>query len=124
MPRAWGQRSSFATKMYILFVGKLKGYRNNLVESFKALTETYLVPIQRVEKEQPTKLPHLMVFRNDGILIIGSIIQLRDDWSNLTEHKQGVGCMWLLANDSPRYSDILFLTGSQTFHQEQCEGQS
>lgn len=73
--------------------GAVKRIHNNNVDHFEALTEAYLVPAQKGENGQPTKVVFL-VPRNDETLYVGSIVQPHNDQLVLTEESPEVEVMF------------------------------
>ena len=73
--------------------GAIKRISNNNTNRFEALNQAYLVPAQKGDDEQPTKVVFL-VPRNDETLIVGSIIQPNNDQLNLAESSPDVDTMW------------------------------
>jgi len=73
--------------------GAVKRIDNNETENFQPLNEAYLVPAQKGDDGQPTKVVFL-VPRNDDTLITGSIIQPYNDQLDLTANSPEVEGMW------------------------------
>lgn len=73
--------------------GAIKRIQNNNMDHFEALTEAYLVPAQKGEDGQATKVVFL-VPRNDECLIVGSIVQPRNNALGLGEGHPEVEIMW------------------------------
>lgn len=73
--------------------GAIKRMQNNYVDHFEPLTQAYLVPAQKGFDGQPTKVVFL-VPRNDETLIVGSIVQPRNEEMGLGESHPEVEIMW------------------------------
>jgi D-amino-acid oxidase len=73
--------------------GAVKRIHNQNQDHFEPLTQAYLVPAQKGEDGQPTKVVFL-VPRNDETLYVGSIVQPHNDQMVLTEGHPEVEVMF------------------------------